>query len=92
MDQLRGRLHYHGAPTNNAALPTGQRKPNLLWRENPKRLSFANGTKLEKARDVEGMVACLVAYRFEPLNILKRPEWLADSGSSQHVCNNINML
>ena len=67
-------------------------KPNLLWKENPKRLSFANDTKFEKSRDAEGMVARPVPYRSKPRHIPKCPEWLADSGSSQHVCNDLNML
>ena len=51
-----------------------------------------DATKPEKTRDVEGIIARPVAYRSELPNILKRPELLADSGSSQHVYNNINML
>ena len=69
-----------------------QEKPNLLWRENPNELSFAKGTKMEKARGIEGMVARPVAYRSVPPNFQKQPEWLADSGSSQHICNDLNTL
>lgn len=61
----------------------------------PNKLSFAKGTKMEKARGAEGMVACIrpMAYRSKPSVIEKKePEWLVDSGSSHHVCNDSEMM
>ena len=69
-------------------------KLNLPWRENPHKLSFAKGTKMEKATGAKGMVAHtrLVAYRSKPSGIKRKQEWLVDSGSSHHVCNDWEMM
>ena len=66
-------------------------KPKPIQPTKP-RLSFAKGTKRDQAREVEGMVVT----EFLPDASLNEPEdeieWLADSGASLHVCNDLNLM
>ena len=56
------------------------------------RLSFARGTKNDQSKTVEGMVA----HEVLPDASLNEPEdkieWLADSGASRHVCNDLSLM
>ena len=59
------------------------------------KLSFAKGTKLEKARQgVEGMAVAEVLPIVSNVTIAPSDgvEWLADSGTSRHVCTNLGLM
>ena len=66
-------------------------KPKLIL-PTKSRLSFAKGSKRDQAREVKGMVVA----KFLPDVSLNESEdeieWLADSGASLHVCNDLNPL
>jgi len=59
----------------------------------PKLLSFAPGTKKEKAKETaEGMMVEEVQVGQEDAADFARVEWLGDSGASRHVCTNLSLM
>ena len=60
----------------------------------PKKVEFARGTKKASAlkNANEGMTAEIIDANTGDVSTYESDEWLADSGASRHICNDIRML